>query len=179
MAPRTLPTAPAKKRVTFDLSEPVIRPDSPTLGFDDFSLYGRAASPEPLRMRSHEVPAKMMPHHEPEPEPEPETLPAYLDEVNDAFAPERPISRYCGLLSSLHKELTSHLSDVEDLLAAPSTIPNWSGRSSPEAGSNAEELRTLELRTRIERLRQNGWQRRRFDPSRYEQLRETALAELA
>lgn len=171
--------APAKKRVTFDLSEqPVIRPDSPTLGFDDSSLSSRPKS-EPTPLTSQERPTSEMRYESPsrssERGSEPEA--ALLDE--DPFVVDRSIHRYCGLLTCLRRELTSHLAELEAQLTAPSTATTWPSRSFPDSGIGAEELRILDLQNRIERLRQNGWQRRRFDPKRYERLRESALAELA
>jgi hypothetical protein len=40
-------------------------------------------------------------------------------------------------------------------------------------------MRALDLKARIERLRAEGWQRKRFDPRRYDALCEAALADLA
>jgi hypothetical protein len=158
-------TTPRKKRVTFS-DEPIIRPDSPTLGFDDW--LGRS-SPDPV--------------------PEPTLVPEVVEEepapmkvdhdVDDAlFLRERSVHRYCSVLSALRSQVTSHLDSVEGQLSKPSgeTLP--SGRLTPEITSDNNELRSLELRARIERLRQNGWQRKRFDPTRYEALREQVLAEL-
>ena len=45
-------------------------------------------------------------------------------------------------------------------------------------GEEDEDLRKAQLRERIERLRERGWKRERFDPSQYEDLCERALAEL-
>jgi hypothetical protein len=38
--------------------------------------------------------------------------------------------------------------------------------------------RSPELQARIERLRAKGWERKRFDARRYEELRENAVADL-
>ncbi|KAL2124763.1 hypothetical protein VTJ04DRAFT_1128 [Mycothermus thermophilus] len=44
--------------------------------------------------------------------------------------------------------------------------------------SKFEEARAADRQARIERLRKTGWQRKRFDAKKYEELAETALAEL-
>jgi hypothetical protein len=179
VVPKTASPTPAKKRVTFSLSEPIIRPDSPTLGFDDFSLYGRA-SPEPPAQHIS-IPAAPLPDVQEAaevytPESDHDASFSSCDEDSaDPFMVDRSVHRYCGLLSSLRTELSAHLAEVEAELAKPSTT---SGRATPDA-STSEELRSLDLQARIERLRSNGWQRRRFDVRRYESLRENALAELA
>lgn len=179
VAPKMAAPAPTKKRVTFSLSEePVVRPDSPTLGFDDYTIYCRRSSPEPTpAVEGTEVGAT--PHSLPlQPSDDVESNHPDAEEDADPFAATRSIHRYCGLLSSLRAELTSHIAEVEAELAAP--LRTRSGRSTPEfGGTTSDELRTLEIRSRIERLRQNGWQRPRFDPKRYEDLRESVLAELA
>jgi len=157
-------TTPRKKRVTFS-DEPIIRPDSPTLGFDDW--LGRS-SPDSI--------------------PKPALVPEVVDEeslavvhdVDDGlFLRDQSVHRYTSVLSSLRSQVTSHLDSVEAQLARPACDSPTSGRSTPEVPSDNGELRSLELRARIERLRQNGWQRKRFDPSRYAALREQVLAELA
>jgi hypothetical protein len=179
---------PVKKRVTFtDMPEPIIRPDSPTLGFDD---YVYRSSPEPVHIH-HPAPLAV----------EPVALPSALrpsSVLSDAsayglrsgyysanafpsFMQDRSVHRYCGLLSSLRTQLSSHLASVEDLLASPASsgASTPAGRISPESSSDNDEMRNLEIKARIERLRQNGWQRRRFDARRYEELRESVMAELA
>ncbi|EXF80187.1 hypothetical protein CFIO01_13226 [Colletotrichum fioriniae PJ7] len=172
---------PPKKRVTFcDVpEEPFIRPDSPTLGFDDFLC----APPQP-------EPPRYLPvlQEEPEPADEPAeeaakpATPEPLNEDCDAFdfLQERSIHRYCGLLSSLRSQIAVHISNVEEQLAAPRQSDT--GRHSLPARAAtpelSDELRNLDIKARIERLRQNNWQRRRFDIGRYEALRESVLAEL-
>jgi DNA polymerase IIIc chi subunit len=44
-------------------------------------------------------------------------------------------------------------------------------------GVGEEEKRKQEVRARIERLRENGWRRERFDGARYKALCERALGE--
>lgn len=45
-------------------------------------------------------------------------------------------------------------------------------------GMDMGELRKAELKARIERLRETGWKRERFDAERYQKLCDRALAEL-
>jgi len=52
-----------------------------------------------------------------------------------------------------------------------SAMSNYSSTSSTPGENGA-------LRERIERLRANGWRRKRFDPKKYEALRESVLDEL-
>lgn len=173
---------PQKKRVTFsDLpEEPFIRPDSPTLGFNDFFF----TVPERESRYLPVLPEEPEPAEETEPEnrvtaPTPEPLSDDCD-VFDFFQ-ERSIHRYCGLLSSLQSQIAIHIANIQEQLAAPShtvaavnTLP--ARAATPEL---YDEMRSVDIKARIERLRQNNWQRRRFDASRYEALRESALAELA
>ncbi|KAF6841381.1 hypothetical protein CPLU01_00512 [Colletotrichum plurivorum] len=173
-------TASQKKRVTFSdfPEEPFIRPDSPTLGFADFLC----APQEPESRYLPVLPELPEPSDELEPEeiikaPTPEPLNEDCDAFD--FLHERSVHRYCGLLSSLRSQISVHIANVEEELAAPSrasstpTIPIRA--ATPEL---CDELRNLDIKARIERLRQNNWQRRRFDASRYEALRESVLAEL-
>jgi hypothetical protein len=43
--------------------------------------------------------------------------------------------------------------------------------------SAIDEMRELDLAARIARLKENSWRRQRFDPTRYQALREAALAD--
>ncbi|KAM0332149.1 hypothetical protein ACHAQA_002423 [Verticillium albo-atrum] len=181
-----------KKRVTFTddleplVQEPFIRPDSPTLGFDDF----RSSSPDgPRYLPSvHELPkskpaavvAIMPPPSAPTPEPPVEDC----EEDDFSYLRERSIHRYCALLASLRSQIASHLAAVDTQLAPqPSSIHSQrlsfslpSRASTPDVD---DEMRALDLKARIERLRASGWKRQRFNPRRYEELRESVLAEMA
>ncbi|OLN87900.1 hypothetical protein CCHL11_00310 [Colletotrichum chlorophyti] len=173
--------SPQRKRVTFSdcaPEEPFIRPDSPTLGFENFLCA--PPSPEPARY------LPVLPE-EPEPADEPEDIvtaptPEPLNEDCDAFdfLRERSIHRYCSLVSSLRAQIAIHITNVEDELAgraqgddAAEALP--ARAATPEL---SEELRYLDIKARIVRLKSNNWQRRRFDASRYEALRESVLSEL-
>ncbi|KFA51468.1 hypothetical protein S40293_06733 [Stachybotrys chartarum IBT 40293] len=166
-----------KKSVSFsdDVVEPIVRPDSPTLGFDDW--LGRSSPSEPCSEPLMTLPATALSLRvatfgraetileEEEDEDEEEECHLHID----SFAVDRSVHRYIGVLSGLSRQIASHLDAVQaelDLLKKP--IP---------PSESSDELRSLDLRARIERLRANGWQRRRFDPKRYEALCENAMAE--
>lgn len=189
LKPRGHIRAPSKKRVTF-CDEPVIRPDSPTLGFDDLALrcpsrqaedvyvpvtlQPAAAAPRPRHARQSSLRSLA---------PTPE-LPA--DDLDDdlTFLRARSIHRYSSLLASLRAQVASHLAAIDADLAAAAAAPARmsfslpSRAASPTPAPAEGEPRSLDIQARIERLRASGWQRKRFDPRRYEHLREAALAEL-
>jgi hypothetical protein len=158
--------------------EPFIRPDSPTLGFDD-DWCVRQPTPEPPALYSVPIqPSSGRPQF-PLPSPTNSDFSTVQDDDDDyfdtptaadSFLHARSVHHYCTVLASLQRQITSHLEWLErDIAAAESPKP-------PHLLS--EEMRGLELRTRIERLRANGWKRQRFDVRRYEALRERALADI-
>ncbi|KAK2005122.1 hypothetical protein LX36DRAFT_4369 [Colletotrichum falcatum] len=175
-----------KKRVTFcDIPEETfvrpeesfIRPDSPTLGFEDYLCAPQEPEPRYLPV----LPEEPEPVDESEDMMKPPT-PEPLTDDCDAFdfLQERSVHRYCGLLASLRSQIAVHIADVEERLAAPPPDTTDIGLLPARAATPelSDELRSLDIKARIERLRQNNWQRRRFDASRYEALRESVLAEL-
>ncbi|PNY25872.1 Uncharacterized protein TCAP_04191 [Tolypocladium capitatum] len=164
------PAAKPKKRVAFrdvPTMEPIIRPDSPTLGFDDWL---GPSSPEPL------YPGSILKHEDEAPadaDVPTATTPELArddEEPADPFFHVRSVHRYCSILSSIKHQISLHLV-LLDMEIATCRLP------SPASPTN-DELRTLERSARVERLRANGWQRPRFDVRRYEALREKALADL-
>ncbi|KAL7798112.1 hypothetical protein V8C37DRAFT_368714 [Trichoderma ceciliae] len=179
----------SKKRVAFcdvpsyepsyaSTCEPIIRPDSPTLGFDDDWCVRQptpeppALCPEPLRLGSGRP-------QFPLPSPTNSDFSTVQDDDDnyfdiptaaDSFLHARSVHHYCTVLAGLQRQIASHLGWLErDIAAAEDPKP-------PQVLS--EEMRALELRTRIERLRANGWKRERFDYRRYQALRERALADI-
>lgn len=160
-----------RKRVRFSnpiiaeptIIEPIIRPDSPTLGFDEMTgdvppEHGFVAPVVEMKSAFASSPTNAF-----------NTAPNMF-EFEDPFARDRSIHRYSTILDSLRRQIATHLAAVDAEVAAAAT-------TTPQVPSN-EELRALELQTRIARLKANGWQRRRFDASRYEALRESAMADL-
>lgn len=155
-----------KKRVTFIDTpvEPMIRPDSPTLGFDDWSGRSSPEIIEAMPLPPSAISAKHLsvPFNPHKPQ-------LKLDVGTDPFLRTRSIHRYCSILTTLQRQITRHLSFIEDdLTADPAPVP----------GPLDAEIRALDVHARIERLRASGWQRKRFDVERYEALRENALADL-
>ncbi|PHH67548.1 hypothetical protein CDD82_1370 [Ophiocordyceps australis] len=158
-----------QKRVSFrdvPFTEPVIRPDSPTLGFDD---YFTPVSSSPVSVYPESI-LKQTPSAPTQPQPSNQET----EQFPDPFFHARSIHRYCNILSGLRESISSHLTNVDTEIAAleaPHQVSRESLRS-----SDAFSLPTC---MRIERLRSNGWRRPRFDSSRYEKLRRDALADLA
>ncbi|GAB0131662.1 hypothetical protein EsDP_00000124 [Epichloe bromicola] len=172
----TFQSPPKKKKVAFCdelMTEPIIRPDSPTLGFDEW--LGRS-SPEPVFPESILKSVK----HTPMPTPI-TTAPILVEDVlsspdlseaedMDPFFQTRSIHRFCTILSSIRRQITSHMTTL-DIEIAACQIPTAPVHTN-------QEMRALDIKARIERLRASGWKRARFDVQRYETLRENALADM-
>ncbi|KAL1853638.1 hypothetical protein VTK73DRAFT_8913 [Phialemonium thermophilum] len=190
------------------LREPAIRPDSPTLGFDDEYFHAGAALrdlPDPPKPKGAMRPSSDMPLG----------LETNLDRLTVdtpysssprssialPFSPnlpphnplERSVLKYSEHLASLRAQLTGHMASLDSLLSdskpgAADMILLAEGRRAQEGyedvlyprpeSASGTDLRELDKRARIERLRKNGWQRKRFDPSRYEVLCDAVMAEL-
>lgn len=253
-----LRSRPAKKKVSFELPkdksrwsftlpEPVIRPDSPTLGFDDEYFAAGA-----LRQELPDVPTRRPSKQEFEvPSPSPPSMPSISEgeELSPADSPStdasgeeypffrhdhsdpesvRSLARYCETLASLKTQVASHtaalerlierdaqllqqqkqeqpqpespiLHDPMSLVAAslnrmslgarqrsgssasaglPRSSSSMSCTSSDGGDAEGDEARSRDRRARIDRLRMNGWKRKRFDVSRYEELCDTVMEEL-
>ncbi|KAK0745956.1 hypothetical protein B0T18DRAFT_325983 [Schizothecium vesticola] len=161
----------------FRIPEPLVRPDSPTLGFDDEYFHSGAARqflPElpksPFKFQEAEYPLYVV-----------EEEPLQLIPEDDSFLMARTVDRFCENLSGLRSLLARHSTSIEELMAAKHGDDSARPRSLllPAAADDSEELRRADRQARIERLRKNGWQRKRFDARRYEELCETVLLELA
>jgi hypothetical protein len=167
---------PEEEEEAFRIPEPFIRPDSPTLGFDDDYFHGghdlrdlpELPKPKPMEL---ELPLK--PEH------------SMLEE--DSFLVERSVHRYNEHLSSLRAQIASHSSHIETLLSSKAPQPSdlLISESRRESGDGSRgwspsgDLRALDKQARIARLRQSGWQRKRFDARRYEDLCDAVMAELS
>ncbi|KAM3515020.1 hypothetical protein MY11210_001379 [Beauveria gryllotalpidicola] len=170
-----------KKKVAFaDELEyrPGVRPDSPTLGFSDPGS-GRSSpcqdiplDPLPPCVQSMpDICPMFSPTSSVDGDESPQEMP---DEEPDEELP-RPEAReslesYCTILSSIQRQIASHLVAIDREIAVALT-----SKSCVPAN---EEMRALEIRSRIERLRANGWQRKRFDARRYEEFRERVTADM-
>ncbi|KAJ6446312.1 hypothetical protein O9K51_01084 [Purpureocillium lavendulum] len=161
---RSGPASRPKKRVAFrdvPVMEPIIRPDSPTLGFDDW--LGRS-SPEPM------YPESILKHgrktsDQTEMLPPPAT-PELMHEEESACLPfhESFSPHYCAILASINGQIQTHMAMLDEELVScqrETSVPQ-----------------NMDIRTRIERLRATGWRRRRFDATRYQNLCENVLADL-
>lgn len=161
----------------FRFPEPIIRPDSPTLGFDDeyfqagASLRDLPAPPPPPKSSLRPPPVAtdlpLLPERE---------------EGDDLFRVERSVHRYNETLSHLRSQLASHSQNLgAQLVLAADMGSRPSSPASPKSPTfekaNAD-ARAAEKQARIERLRKNGWVRKRFDSRRYEELAREVLAEL-
>ncbi|KAI1106654.1 hypothetical protein F4804DRAFT_330072 [Jackrogersella minutella] len=137
----------AKKKVSFsglnDLiefpAEPYIRPDSPTLGWEDDILYQHSSSVShslPLfsaEKTKPEPPSKPEPVAVPQPEviEQPATQDQPTDEPNpvddkfdlDTFLQTRSVNKICAQLSALRLQVSWHRNGVETLLAEPDDTP--------------------------------------------------------
>lgn len=226
-APTKSPQSPPKlvKKVSFSLpkgaplhiaAEPIIRPDSPTLGFDDGFYQCSPTTAQPIRQEEvlpkfHEIelPLQTIFEHEDdklhETESETDTDTGANTQGNDdddddadaeyetSYHVARSVDRCCEHLSSLRAHLARHSTDLHNLLAfssaataAPQPPRSHPGSTPPPSGAVTETARGRggggggeDRQARIERLRRSGWQRKRFDGRRYEELCEAVLAELA
>ncbi|PHH88703.1 hypothetical protein CDD83_7187 [Cordyceps sp. RAO-2017] len=155
-----------KKRVSFRDDpefEPFIRPDSPTLGLDDWlnPSPSRPSSPEPILKRPRTLTIEMPP-----PPPPASQRGRRVGEADDAFVDIGPSHRCLAILGSLEHRLASRLAALEvDIAACQARVST--ARPGPDSTA------------RIERLRATGWRRPRFDARRYQAVRERALADLA
>lgn len=166
-----------KKKVAFadELEcELGVRPDSPTLGFSDPGS-GRTSP-------CHDIPLEPLP---PSVQTMPDICPAFsptpsidgddehqgmVDEELPGSESQESLERYCTVLSSIQRQITSHLVAIDREITASLTVKT--------AVPVDEEMRKLELRSRIERLRATGWKRNRFDAHRYEEFREQVMADM-
>lgn len=237
-----------KSRWSFTLPEPVIRPDSPTLGFDDEYFAAGA-----MRQDLPDIPTKRSSKQDFEvPTPSPPSMPSISEseELNPADSPStdasseeypffrhdhsdpesaRSLGRYCDTLASLKIQVVSHMAALEKLIerdaqqqqrqqqqAQPESpilsdpasqmaaslnrmslgarqrsgssasasaslrrsLSSMSLASSDDRDVEGDESRSRDRRARIDRLRMNGWKRKRFDVSRYEELCNTVMEEL-
>ncbi|KAL2064777.1 hypothetical protein VTL71DRAFT_3916 [Oculimacula yallundae] len=106
------------------------------------------------------------------------------------FLLTRSIKRYRSHLTSLQAQLNFHISSIHSQISSLSDArrPRRSNTyefpvrrsedGSAAVGGEEKENRRPELRERIERLKEQGWKRKRFDGERYRVLCETALVEI-
>ncbi|KAK3995416.1 hypothetical protein QBC44DRAFT_25649 [Cladorrhinum sp. PSN332] len=150
-------------------AEPYIRPDSPTLGIDEYFQAGIAKQelpelpmlpPSPFKFQEVEWPLHTIPECDDE-----DLLESSEEDDESTYMIARSVDRCCEHLSGLRTQLVRHAASLDESL-------------SPKAVS-AEATQFMDKATRIERLRKIGWQRKRFNARRYEELCEAVMAELS
>ncbi|OAQ99194.1 hypothetical protein LLEC1_02272 [Akanthomyces lecanii] len=167
-----------KKKVAFadELEQDLcVRPDSPTLGFSDPSS-GRASPRQDIPLDPLPPSVQSMPDICPASSPtssvDGDDSPKELIEEELSNSEEREsLERYSAILASIQRQITSHLSAIDREITAVLS-------SKPSVPADAE-TRALELHSRIERLRANGWKRKRFDAQRYEEFREQVMSDMS
>lgn len=162
--------------------EPYVRPDSPTLGFDDMYFHAPITKqdlpelPVPPKFQEIEYPLHTI--HESESEDSESDQPFSSEEEDEsAYLIAQSIDRCCEHLSGLRRQFSRHAASLSETLSKPPSAVAAVSRS--RSGKTVEELKALDKKVRIERLRRSGWQRQRFDARRYEELCEAVLAELS
>ena len=177
------------KRVAFqaDFDDGLIalieRPDSPTLGCETtterFSNSHQQTSPVVSSMPNaphslQETIPKEPQYESSATEDDPFSMLDHCQtdpfELHDPFKLARSTQRYLETLEGLDRQLKLHLSFVDDQIS--------SAQRPAISTSMNQDLRKLDLQIRIERLRANGWQRKRFDAQKYETLRDNAMADM-
>lgn len=226
-----------KSRWSFSLPEPVIRPDSPTLGFDDeYFLAGalrqelpeiptKRSSRQDLEVTAHMLPSmpsisegdELSPTHSTSSRDSGEEFPFFRHDNAD-FESVRSLARYCAALSALRTQVNSHMAALDELLKydirLQQKIPesfessilhntasamtaslnrmslqthsltrqrsgsSLSFASNSSVTSGGDDERSRDRQARIDKLRMNGWNRKRFDATRYEVLCEVVMSEL-
>jgi hypothetical protein len=196
---------------SFPISEPLIRPDSPTLGFDDEYFAAAAARQELPPLPQHmpalapSAPLLLAAPDAPSDVPSSASSSDVSDSESDddasapassAAPPSPSVDRYYGHLSALKMQVRRHIASLGELLdppSSPSPAPSEaegepqaaaeestpsSSTASGSSNSSKEEKKLQERAARIERLRREGWKRKRFDARRYEELCNAVMAEL-
>ena len=92
---------------------------------------------------------------------------------------ERSAELYNAHLADFQGLLTRHLGSIDSLIGSTkeSQATRHTTRRFASYGDD-EEAKAADLRTRVQRLKANGWSRERFRPGHYEELCEQALADL-
>lgn len=169
-----------KKRVTFrDVPVELLeRPDSPTLGLGTLIGSVRSNSPEPvsdsfaiqprscLSLRSTTLELILLPSD------------------TDPFRHARSIHRYGAVLHGLQQQVSRHLTFIDaeirhaDEQDSPPQSPDMT-TNVYSLSTSRDQQRPAELQARIEKLRARGWERRRFDSRRYEELCDNVIPGMA
>ncbi|KAJ4297094.1 hypothetical protein N0V88_004011 [Collariella sp. IMI 366227] len=169
-------------------TEPFIRPDSPTLGFGSFGCLDDFQEIEMPLHTIHESDEEEDDDHHSQTSHHTNQPPFEEEEEQDApHHLAHSITRACEHLSSLRSQLARHSTSLEEMLAnAARTTTNSHSRTHSRSMSTSstssfggEDARAADRKERIERLRNCGWQRKRFNARRYEELCESVMAEMS
>lgn len=117
----------------------------------------------------------------------PKTPPYHSPRLSANQAQTLALTRYRTHLTSLSTQLTYHISSVHAQIHLLSTIRRARRSNLPDLFSfsgtgleegEREEMRKTDLQERIRRGRENGWERKRFEGGRYQELCERAVGEI-
>jgi hypothetical protein len=117
------------------------------------------------------------------------------EQENDAVTYQQSLAlnRYQNHLSTFSSQLQYHVASINTQIALLSTSNteqhsrnDFSNGGGEENGLGIggivdiekEDIRRVELQERIKRLKEGGWERRRFDAGRYQMLCDRALGEV-
>ena len=91
---------------------------------------------------------------------------------------DRSTELYNMYLADFEALLLQHVEKIEVLITAVKALRASKHTRALDIHRDDEDDRRVDLAERIQRLKATGWSRPRFDPSRYDDLCEQALAEL-
>jgi hypothetical protein len=174
-----------KKRVSFLVSSPEqdtdAEPDTPGIGIDEATIIDAFPRP-PRRLESslkNEDPFTLTTtvRAESESPKNEDTMAMYLLTLS--------ITRYRSHLTSLSTQLKFHISSIHAQISLLSSKQKGrrSGVSFTDGGNGLnglerKEVKKVEIRERIRRLKEGGWKRERFEGERYRVLCQMALEEV-
>ncbi|KAG0650670.1 hypothetical protein D0Z07_2396 [Hyphodiscus hymeniophilus] len=155
-----------KKKVSFSLQLPRILPEADSRMADDSTLLSYFPSP---------------------PSASPSSSPPPTSSSLSDYLLSRALDNYYSHLSDLHSHLNQHIRSVEHQIEALRKSRKAWRSNSPTAftdfgkdiqGVEEEDRRKIEMTARIQRLKEKGWRRERFDGKRYAVLCEQALEDM-
>ena len=105
-------------------------------------------------------------------------------QLTDEWLYSRASERYNSHLISFSEMIQKHITNVDDLIK--STHELHTARREGRSGVmqrlinrfETDEVKEIDRRGRIENLKKRGWERKRFDPKKYQDLCAKALKEL-
>ncbi|EKD19199.1 uncharacterized protein L3040_009361 [Drepanopeziza brunnea f. sp. 'multigermtubi'] len=172
------------------------------IAFDESILLSSFPSPPPSAAAAEEQARDPTLMSRSPPPAETTSAPKTVPTSKSDHLPARPNSPYLShLAADLKSQLEYHVSSIHAQISSlPKTDTHTETRQSLRAdtasarysraapgtkrsedageGASSEKEKTEELRARIERLKRDGWQRKRFDGERYRKLCDRALEEV-